>query len=98
MVSVVRTRNPSREIDGVRVSAAATVAGQQRPEIWDHDGSAIKVVECSYIRAGGGVEHVDGAVAEIPHQQIACVIAEVAGSDRQSPGRIQVSARDQPVH
>ena len=98
MVSVIRTRNPSREIDGIRVSAAATIAHLQSPQIRDHDRRAVNVVERRYIGARGGVEYIDGAVAEIPHQQIACVIAEAGGSDRHSPGGIQVSARDQPGH
>ena len=62
------------EVHRVGVAAAAAVADLQRPQPVDLDRLAVGVLQLSQEAAGGGVEGVDAAVAEVAHQQDRVVV------------------------
>src|SRR5437868_4609890 len=61
----------------------------QSPEAVDGKRSIERVLQLANKRAARKLESIDMSVAEISHKQITADAAESAGSDGESPGRIQ---------
>src|SRR5262245_35290555 len=77
------------EVDTVHAAPTPVVTGSQRPQTVYHKRLAVRTLQLPREAAGAQVESADRPVAEVAHEQIACECAELGGSQRQTPGRIQ---------
>src|SRR5579872_1622563 len=95
MVAAIGPRNAGGEIHGMDIAALPAIACLKSPKIRNHNRAADGVAQRSHPRARGWIVSIDGAVAEIAHQQVIGEITETGGSDSQSPGSVEVPAGDQ---
>ena len=85
------------EVDGVGVAAVAAVADLQRPQPVDLNRLAVGVLQLAQEVAGGGVEGVDAAVAEVAHSSRVAGARppKLAGAMASPHGESSGAARDQ---
>ncbi len=76
---------PGTEIKRVRNSRSAPIPKSKRPEAFDNDWVAMRVLKQASEFAGR-IESHDRAGTKIANQQLICVLAECAGSKGDSPG------------
>src|SRR5579863_5923631 len=83
------------KIESILRAGAFTVPEADRPQSRDRDGRPVAVGEPAKRRTGRGIERVDVAVKQVPHQQVVAELSEVGGSHGQSPGCEERAATDQ---
>src|SRR6266568_5382607 len=66
------------------------------PKPVDHEGSVVRSAKLVEEFAGHRVDHIDAAVPEVAHQQVAQEAPEGGGSDRDAPRRVEPAARGGP--
>src|SRR5450432_572614 len=77
------------EVEGRGGSCRSAVAEGKRPEASDQDALAVLVAKYIFVCSGDGIEHCYLAAAEVAHQDVVAVSAEVARRLRDRPGRAQ---------
>src|SRR5262245_32931330 len=82
--------HPGSEIDAVGVGVGAVVTRHEGPKAVDLDGLAVSPLQLAKVVIGLKVEHRNGAVAEIPDQEVISELTEAVRRDRESPRRIKV--------
>src|SRR6476619_7017540 len=97
VVLAVRTRGEEK---GVRGTGSVAVAELERPQPLDHHRvtvstlqAALEVERTARLR----LEGVDHAVAEVADQQVAAELAEVVGSPRDPPRRVERTCGSDPL-
>src|SRR5215475_11290457 len=84
------------DIEDLSVSGIAG-AGNERPEIPYLDRGTAGVFQLAEEMIGLRIEDIDRPIAEISDKEIVGELAKAGGRDRKSPGRIERSARCDPV-
>src|SRR6266699_5134377 len=88
--AVLLTVRPGSEVDGIGVTAGASVADPQTPQPVNQDLLPLGIDNRAEELAGTGIESVDATVAEIADQNRAGKWAEARRSLRQAPRRIEM--------
>src|SRR5262249_24201348 len=73
---------PGSEIDAVGVGIGAGVARHEGPEAVDLDGLTVSPIQLAEVLVGLRIEYINGAIAEIPDQEVIGELAEAGWRDR----------------
>ncbi len=65
------------------------------PQAVNKNGSARLVFQLTQEIPGAGIEGIDETIAEITNQQVVAELAEIAGSESQTPGRVECALRSE---
>ena len=88
---------PGRKIDAIGVAVGGLIARHESPQAVNLDGFAVSPIQLAKVVVGLRVEYINGAVAEIPNQEVIGELTEADRRDRESPRRIEVATRRDSV-
>lgn len=61
---------PGRKIDAIGVAVGGLIARHESPQAVNLDGFAVSPIQLAKVVVGLKVENINGAVAEIPNQEV----------------------------
>ena len=85
--------DPSGEEEMVLLARGSSCGEAQAPQTIDSERKIQGVVQLADKATAGKIKNINAAVAEVPHQKMMAGAAESAGSDSESPRRIQHALR-----
>src|SRR5579884_737197 len=88
--------NPGGEIEFVGVADEAVAEGDT-PQAVNCDRIVVEVFKLTQESLGVGVEGIDAPIAEVADEQIVAESAKIAGSQGQTPGRVERALRGEVI-